>query len=151
VQARLTERRTFTDIVEGFRWLPGLWPSRLPGVDDTVNTVELVIHHEDVRRAVPGWEPRVLAPRLEAHLSRQLGLIGRVLLRRSQVGVRLETPAGEVLARHRARGGGEAEVVVRGDPLELLLFAYGRRRVADVALGGPEPAIDTLAATPLGL
>jgi uncharacterized protein (TIGR03085 family) len=155
VQARITEKRSYTDVVEGFRHLSGFWPTRLPGVDDVANGVELTIHHEDVRRAGTGWEPRALAPRLEAHLTKQLHVMGRLLLRRSTVGVRLETPDGQVLAHHRGKrsshGATAEDVVVQGAPLELLLFAYGRRHVADVSSGGPSASLTTLAATPLGL
>ena len=36
-------------------WLPGGWP-----VAQLVDGPEFAIHHEDVRRAQPGWEPRAL-------------------------------------------------------------------------------------------
>jgi len=38
----------------------GLTPFRLPGVEWLANTVEYVVHHEDLRRGRPGWSPREL-------------------------------------------------------------------------------------------
>ena len=32
----------------------------LPGMDERANAVEYFVHHEDVRRAAPDWEPRVI-------------------------------------------------------------------------------------------
>ncbi|WP_086830202.1 TIGR03085 family metal-binding protein, partial [Allokutzneria sp. NRRL B-24872] len=37
---------------------PTLSPFSLPGVDESANGAEFFVHHEDVRRGVPGWEPR---------------------------------------------------------------------------------------------
>ena len=39
---------------------PGITPYRLPGVERLTNTLEYLVHHEDLRRAQPGWEPRDL-------------------------------------------------------------------------------------------
>src|SRR5215211_1709262 len=38
------------------QWLPTAWPP----VAAVVDTAEYAIHHEDVRRAQPGWAPREL-------------------------------------------------------------------------------------------
>ena len=34
-------------------------------VDELTNLIEYFVHHEDVRRAQPGWEPRELSPQLQ--------------------------------------------------------------------------------------
>ena len=39
---------------------PGLTPYRLPGVERLTNMLEYFVHHEDLRRAQPGWAPREL-------------------------------------------------------------------------------------------
>ena len=67
-------------------------PVFLKPLDAPVNTVEYLVHHEDVRRAGPDWEPRILDAAEEAVLWSRLGLMGRVLLRRSPVGVELVGP-----------------------------------------------------------
>ena len=41
------------------------FPLRFSFIDEPMNTAEFFIHHEDVRRAQPGWEPRELDPELE--------------------------------------------------------------------------------------
>ena len=46
-------------------------------LDPVANLGEMFIHHEDVRRAVEGWQPRVLDPSTAGLLRRQLGLMSR--------------------------------------------------------------------------
>ena len=53
-------RQDFGVLVEKLRH-PRLTPYALPPVDRLLNTLEYVVHHEDLRRAQPGWEPRALA------------------------------------------------------------------------------------------
>ena len=79
----------------------------------------MFIHHEDVRRAVAGWEPRVLDESIVSVLRRQLGLMSRVTLAKVPAQVVLRTPSGRQIARV---GRGDA-VTVTGEPPELLLFA----------------------------
>ena len=52
-------RQDFAVLVERLRG-PGLTPLALPPVDKLFNTVEYFVHHEDLRRAQAGWEPREL-------------------------------------------------------------------------------------------
>ena len=42
-------------------------------------------------------------------------------------------------------------MVLEGTPAELMLAAYGRRRVADLEVTGGESAVEALWAAPLGL
>ena len=129
LEDRLRTRTPYADVVARLRSGPPAWsPVRLPAVDDLLNTAEFVIHHEDVRRAQPGWQPRALPPSLQDALwSRVTGLARLtrrpLLLRRSDVtGV-----------EHRV-GTGEPRTVT-GEPLELLLWLSGRRSVARVGSG----------------
>src|SRR6476661_4751238 len=62
---RFSERRLadhdFTNLVERVRQGPPRWsPMAIGPVDRAVNSLEYFVHHEDVRRAQPGWEPREL-------------------------------------------------------------------------------------------
>ena len=104
--------------------------------DDLVNTAELFVHTEDVRRAAPGSEPRN-DPQLDAALWAALGRTSRALTRKVQgVGLELERPdGGRIVARR-----GEPGAVLSGGAQEIVLFLYGRKRVARVSLGGPEEA-----------
>lgn len=112
------------------RWSPMGW------ADEAVNFLEYVIHHEDVRRGgVHRLEPRRLPDKEQDAIWSRLRLLTRLGYRRAPVGVTLARPAG---ARVRVHGG-EDGVVLTGDPLELLLYASGRQRAADIELtGAPE-------------
>jgi len=50
-------RQDFGVLVEKLRD-PGLTAYRLRPVEVAFNTLEYFVHHEDIRRAQPGWEPR---------------------------------------------------------------------------------------------
>jgi uncharacterized protein (TIGR03085 family) len=98
------------------------WPTAIPAVDKLANTAEFFVHHEDIRRAQPGWEPRPPDARRDAALWSALIRIGRVLFRRSPVGVVVRSDEGREMAVKR----GPNTVIISGAPGELLLFAYGR-------------------------
>ena len=130
---------------------PPAWsPARVSALDDTVNFVELFVHHEDVLRGdeTPGPR-RDLSARESAALWKALTRSARLMFRRSPVGVVLETTDGK---RAQARTvSGRETVVLRGEPAELLLAAYGRRRVAQVEEVGDEADIRALWSAPTGL
>ena len=145
--ARLAHR-DFEALVARLREGPPRWsPLRPAAVDAAMNTLELFVHHEDVRRAQEGWTPRVLSGRSQEALWRTLRVAGRGLARRADVGVTVERT--DVPGRAVLRAG--PEVVVRGLPSELALFAYGRQRVAQVELRGDEGDVAALAGSDLGL
>src|SRR5262249_4478426 len=59
VQDRLARSTGWDDLVEMVASGPPIYsPFRL--LDPVANLGEMFIHHEDVRRAVDGWQPRVL-------------------------------------------------------------------------------------------
>jgi uncharacterized protein (TIGR03085 family) len=104
---------------------PTFSPTRIPVVDKLVNSVEMYVHHEDVRRAQPGWKPRDPDPERDAVTWAGVSRSGRLTLRRSPVGVVLRRPDGaEVVVRR-----GPNTVILSGEPGELLLFAFGRDAV----------------------
>lgn len=55
--------------------------------DKAINTLEYFVHHEDLRRAQTGWEPRLLAPEDEA------ALWGRLALADSELAVKHDLPS----------------------------------------------------------
>jgi uncharacterized protein (TIGR03085 family) len=122
-------------------------PLLLKPLDAPVNTVEYLVHHEDVRRAGAGWEPRILDAGEEAVLWSRLGLMAKVLLRRAPVGVELVSP-GHGRSRPKA---GDTSVTVTGPPSELVLFAFGRQDQARVSLDGDELSVERLRTASLGL
>jgi uncharacterized protein (TIGR03085 family) len=119
----------------------------IPGADAVVNTVEFLIHHEDVRRAQPEWEPRTLPADLDELIWKRLSQGARLYLRKSSVGVVLRDTKGRKAAAKLAT----PAVVVTGAPQELLLFVSGRQRAARVTLDGPPDAVETLRTARLGI
>lgn len=135
---RGTTTKDFDRLVEEVRSGPPLWsPLRVGSLDDALNTLEYVVHHEDVRRAVPGWTPRPLDARDDATLWHALCQRAKLLMRRSPVGVVLATPDGRELVARR----GEPVVTVSGDAAELVMYAHGRTGHATVELTGDDDAI----------
>jgi uncharacterized protein (TIGR03085 family) len=123
---------------------PLLSPFKL--LDPVVNVAEMYIHHEDVRRAASGWEPRELDQDAVTALTRQVSLMARMALAKAPARVTLRTPEGKDLA---TAGRGES-VVVTGAPLELLMFSSGRDE-ARVEFTGAEAAIAAVKAGRSGL
>jgi uncharacterized protein (TIGR03085 family) len=127
LEDRLRTSTPYAEVVERVRSGPAPWsPMAWTPVSRLVNTTEYAIHHEDVRRAQPGWEVRDL-PRaeqdqvwaaIELFARRASGRRGLVLRRSDAAGV-----------EKRYGAGGRT---VEGEPLELLLWAAGRRDVARV-------------------
>lgn len=113
---------------------PTLSPFKL--LDPLVNVAEMFIHHEDVRRAVSGWEPRELDAGTTAALARQVPLMARMTLSKVPARVSLRTPEGKTLA---TVGRGPA-VVVTGEPGELLMFGSGRNE-ARLTFTGDDDAV----------
>jgi uncharacterized protein (TIGR03085 family) len=125
---------------------PPWWsPVSNPLIDPLANTVEFFVHHEDVRRAAPGWKRREL-PRTAQDLLWARTAMARMLLRKSGLNVELVAPG----HGRRAVGRGDGvDAVVTGPPSELLLFCFGRKSVAQVDVTGP--AAGRLLAADLGL
>lgn len=139
--------RDYRELVGEFRIGPPLLsPFGLPGVDGVANTVEMFVHHEDVRRAQEGWEPRVLPAQTEQAFWRTLGTAG-MLLRSAPTGVTLVSPGfGERVAKRA-----EPMVVVSGPPAELVLFCNGRQAHAQVTIEGEPDAAERLRVANLGV
>jgi uncharacterized protein (TIGR03085 family) len=119
----------------------------IPGVDELVNSAELFVHHEDVRRAQPGWAPRELPVAVEASLWSRLRQGGRLFFRRAPVGVRLQNPDGDTVTVKA----GSPTVTLTGRPSELLLYGFGRGAHARVEATGDEAAVARLHATRFGM
>jgi uncharacterized protein (TIGR03085 family) len=146
---RLRERgRPWDQLVALVRAGPPAWnPMHVEAIDAFTNTVEFFVHHEDVRRAQPEWMARSLSADLEDALASALDRMGGLLTRKVEVGL-VVAPAGRgVIRLHR----GEPAVTVRGPIGEAVLYAYGRKAVADVTLDGPADAVAAVAAAPFGL
>jgi uncharacterized protein (TIGR03085 family) len=143
------KRRPYTELVHLLETgPPRLSPFGLiPGLDSLVNSAELFIHHEDVRRAQPAWEPRELPAGVEAGFWRLLRRGGSALFRRAPVGLRLRAPDGETVTVRP----GSATVTLTGKPSELLLYGFGRGDHARVEADGEAAAVGRLDATRFGV
>ncbi|RDG34518.1 TIGR03085 family metal-binding protein [Streptomyces corynorhini] len=126
---------------------PKMSPFGIKQLDEAANTVEFYIHAEDVRRAQPGWTPRELDRVFSDTLWSRLEKGGRMMGRKSPVGLVLRRPDGQTAVAHR----GTPVVTATGDPSELLLFVFGRQAVADVRLEGDEAAIAAARDAKLGI
>ena len=152
VQQRLRQRIPFPELVRMIKsGPPHLSVMALPGMDERVNAVEFFVHHEDVRRAADGWEPRALGSGESDLLWGRLRM-ARFMLRKAPVGVELarddngpatDNPDG-VPYRITARNATPAVTVI-GSPAELTLWVMGRRAAARVRMDGIQAAVTKLA------
>jgi uncharacterized protein (TIGR03085 family) len=147
VRTGMKKQHTFAELVGLFRnGPPTLSLFSLPGVDSAFNRSEFFIHHEDVRRARPGWEPRVLHPKAEEGLWKQLTASAKLAMRKAPAGVTLSVPGGPSFVARE----GDPMVTVSGPPSELTLYCSGRQSVALVETSGDSDAIKNLAAASFG-
>ena len=146
---RSRSKEEFEALVEKVRQGPPAYsPMGWRPFDLAVNTLEFFIHHEDVRRAQPGWEPRELSEEQEQAIWLPLSLISRILTRRSPVGIIVQRTDRESTSRLR---GGDPSVVMTGPPSEVALFLYGRGEQSRVELEGTPEDVAALRATDFGL
>jgi len=140
----------YTALVDRVRRGAPVWnPMAHPKVDEVTNLIEFFVHHEDARRAQPGWEPRELSPQLSGKLWSALKRSARLMFRKAPTGIVL---IAEGQGRHAARLPDEhGTVVLRGTPAELVLYAYGRKSVARVEFEGDADDIAALQETELGI
>ena len=148
VQRALIERTPYPQLVAAIRsGPPRMSFFRIPGVDERANVVEYFVHHEDVRRAADGWEPRKLPDGLTELLWQRLR-VARMFLRRAPVGVELvrdDLPADAGGQRVRITARARTPVVtVTGTPAELTMWALGRAGAARVRLDGGEADVAKL-------
>ncbi|MET0189267.1 MAG: TIGR03085 family metal-binding protein [Pseudonocardia sediminis] len=135
------------NMIDDLRTGPPAWsPFRVGKVDELANGAEFFVHHEDVRRGEPGWEPRESDLDRDTQLWTLLGRSARLLFRKVPVGVVLQRPEGaqQVVAT------GNGLVTVVGDPAELVLHAFGRD-AARVELKGLPADVEAYRAAPGGM
>jgi uncharacterized protein (TIGR03085 family) len=131
-------------LVDELRSGPPAWsPFRIERVDELANDAEFFVHHEDVRRGVLGWTPRGADETRDGALWALVTTrVGRLLYRRSPVGVAVRRPTGEQAVVKTGRG----LVTVEGEPGEILLHGCGRDAVHVKLHGRPEDVADLTAA-----
>lgn len=154
--ARRTERvmasvsdQPYADLVQKFRDGPPFWsPLGWPVVGDKANLFEFFVHHEDVRRAQPDWQPRPDDGRRDDALWSSLKMAARLLLRKSPVGVVLQSVGrADIVARK-----GERSVTLVGLPGEIVLLSFGRPNdAAHVVIEGAADDVAAFDSSPRGI
>jgi uncharacterized protein (TIGR03085 family) len=115
-------------------------------LDPVANMGEMYIHHEDVRRAQTGWEPRPLDDATVTALGRGLPIMARLTLAKAPARVTLRTPQGaDVVALGRG-----PDLTVTGELQEHLLFISGRDAVR-LTFDGDAALADAVRASRRGL
>ena len=145
-----TSGQEFPELVTRLRHGPPVWsPFALPKVGATMNLLEFYIHHEDIRRAQPDWEPRALPSRTEDGIWGALRHVGRGLVSlKSPVAVTAERSDTGATAQLKK---GERAVTIRGLPSEIALYVYGRKPQARVELAGEDADVAALENKQLGI
>jgi uncharacterized protein (TIGR03085 family) len=146
---RACAERPYEHLVEEVRNPPWWSPVSNRFTDELANTVEFFIHHEDVRRAAPGWTPRALTEGEQAAIWRAVRLTARLGLRKLHLPVRIRSgPFGELEVGTSQES---PRVTLSGEPGEIALFVSGRQRVARVEVQGRHDATDVLRKARLGI
>jgi uncharacterized protein (TIGR03085 family) len=147
VQERLAAR-DFGALLAELRHPPRWSPAGLGPLDEAVNLTEMFVHHEDIRRATPGWAPRELDAGLSGALWGQARRSASFALRRYPAQVRVSSPGHGTVITGRA---GTQPVNLTGTPGELLMFLSGRQAHARAGLDGPPEQTSRLRTARLGL
>jgi uncharacterized protein (TIGR03085 family) len=140
-------RQDFTALVERLRGGPPVWsPLRVPPVERVANGLEYFVHHEDIRRAQPDWQPRELTDGAQRQVWNLVGQAGRGLVRPSGVPVEVRWPgaAKDGSDRTKTLRRGEDPVVVSGQPSEVAMFLFSRSRHHGLTVDGPPEAVAAL-------
>ncbi|MGH3645966.1 MAG: TIGR03085 family metal-binding protein [Micromonosporaceae bacterium] len=138
---------SYHELVDKVAHPPWWSPISNPVLHEAANLMEYFIHHEDVRRAQPDWQPRELPAEMQRHLWQRIGVL-KTMLRKTPATVTLAAPPyGETTAGR----GGDAQVRITGAPSELMLFCSGRQQIAKVEVEGPDPIVEKLRAANFGL
>jgi uncharacterized protein (TIGR03085 family) len=146
VQRHIRARTPFPDLVRMIRSGPPLLSvMAIPGMDERANLVEYFVHHEDVRRGAPDWEPRQLSSG-ESNVLWQRLRLAKFMLRRAPVGVELarEDSGADGRAYRITAKNATPVVTVIGSPAELTMWVMGRTGAARVRFDGTDAAVRTL-------
>jgi len=139
--------RPYEQVVAEVRNPPWWSPVSNRVTDEMFNALEFFIHHEDVRRGAPGFQPRVLDTGEQKAIWNAVKLTARIGLRRLHVPVLLRAPGfGEVHV-----GGDVPQATLTAEPGELALFVSGRQRAARVEIDAPAETAEALRTAKLSM
>ena len=149
MQNHIKQKTPFPSLVRTIRsGPPALSLMALPGMDERLNAVEYFVHHEDIRRAGPDWEPREISAGQSTLLWQHLRS-ARFMLRKAPVGVELarDDPEADGQAYRITAKNATPAVTVIGSPAELTMWVMGRTGAARVRFDGTEVAVGKLTGT----
>jgi uncharacterized protein (TIGR03085 family) len=148
VQNQLTTSTNWATLIDLFASGPPVL-SVFKILDPVASVHEMFVHHEDVRRAQTGWEPRGLDATTTAAVRRRIPMVSRIGMSKSMAALparlTLRTPDGQTVVE----AGNGSPVTVTGPPGELLLFAFGRNAVR-VDFSGDADAVAAVRAAKRG-
>jgi uncharacterized protein (TIGR03085 family) len=135
LEDRVRTSTPYAELVRRFRagapaWSPMSWPGPL----QRLTVSEFLIHHEDVRRAQPGWAPRALPVQTQDDAWRAALASARLAARAKGRTLVLRRSDATGVER-RVGSGARTTTTLVGEPLEILLWLSGRRTVARVDVG----------------
>ncbi|MEP9365523.1 TIGR03085 family metal-binding protein [Nocardioides sp. CN2-186] len=140
-------QQDFGVLVEKLR-TPGFTPFAIPAVERLANTMEYVVHHEDLRRGQPDWQPRDLDPADDQELWAMLRKGASFAGRKLPVPTVIRRAGTDEVATAKK---GEGTVTITGAPVELVLFLFGRSCASDLVFDGPDDAVAAVRNADLGI
>jgi uncharacterized protein (TIGR03085 family) len=141
IQKQHATSRPFDRLVDEVRNPPTLSLAGFAPTDRATNTTEFFVHHEDVRRAQPDWEPRPLDPGLGRALYGQTKFAAKMRLRRFPATITIISPG---YGQPITTGAGGPALSLTGDPGELTLLLSGRQSASRVEFDGPNDMVDQI-------
>lgn len=124
---------------------PKLSPFSL--LEKQTNTSEFLVHHEDVLRCMPDYQPRTFSDADNAEIWAIACGIGAATGRKARVGLTLATDTGKERVVKKKPG---PHVTVTGTAMEILMWVFGRDAV-HVEYSGDADAIASIKKMPRGL
>jgi len=140
-------KQDFGVLVEKLR-TPGFTFFAIPAVEKAANTMEYVVHHEDLRRGQPDWTPRELDAADDAELWSMLSRGASFAGRKLPVPTVIRRAGTDDTATAKK---GDGRVTITGTPVELVLVLFGRDCASDLAFDGPDDAVAAVRAADLGI
>src|SRR5258705_5438067 len=145
VRSQVAQSTDWDELLDKIASGPSLY-SPFKILDPVANMGEMFIHHEDVRRAQTGWEPRPLEDSTVRALGRGLPIMARLTLAKAPARVTVRTPQGKDLVTLGRR----PELLITGEPQEPLLFISGRDAVR-LTFDGDAALVDSVRRARRGL
>lgn len=117
--------KDFRQLVNTLRNGPPRFSPFRPGpIDEAANGIEFVVHHEDIRRAQPSWQPRTFDRAAQDLFFKRLRFATASALRGKTIGVdAVRSDTGEQLTARRPAPAAPT-VTVTGLPSELLIYFF---------------------------